>query len=81
VPGPRVAPRSAARPAKEGTADTASPDVRAAGLAAWSMAHGFATLWLSGAFPDRDQDPTEMARIIFAQLNRDAVPDHRRPGG
>ena len=34
-------------------------------LAAWSIAHGFATLWLSGAFPDREQDPTETARTIF----------------
>jgi AcrR family transcriptional regulator len=63
-----------ARPAKEGTAETAPPAVRTAGLAAWSMAHGFATLWLTGAFPDRDQDPTEIARILFAELNRDYAP-------
>jgi len=63
-----------ARPAKEGVADTVSPDVRMAGLAAWSLAHGFATLWLSGAFPDRGQDPTETARAIFGELNRVVAP-------
>jgi AcrR family transcriptional regulator len=61
---------SPARPAREGVGEQASPDVRAAGLAAWSMAHGFATLWLSGAFPDRDGDPAEIARVILAELNR-----------
>jgi AcrR family transcriptional regulator len=60
----------AARAAKPGTAETAPPDVRTAGLAAWSMAHGFATLWLTGAFPDRDLDPTEAARHLFSELNR-----------
>ena len=63
-----------ATPAREGTAESASPDVRVAGLAAWSMAHGFATLWLSGAFPDRDRDPTETARLILTELHRAALP-------
>jgi AcrR family transcriptional regulator len=60
--------------ARAGTADSATPDVRVAGLAAWSMAHGFATLWLSGAFPDRAKDPTETARLILAELHRAALP-------
>jgi AcrR family transcriptional regulator len=60
---------SPARPARKGAAEEASPEVRAAGLAAWSMVHGFATLWLSGAFPDRDSDPAETARVILAELN------------
>lgn len=60
-----------ARPARPGTAEAAPPDVRRAGLAAWSMAHGFATLWLTGAFPDRDLDPAETARALFAELSRD----------
>ncbi|WP_433370612.1 TetR/AcrR family transcriptional regulator [Actinoplanes sp. CA-142083] len=64
----------AARPAKPGTAETAPPEVRKAGLAAWSMAHGFATLWLTGGFPDRDLDPTETARRLFTELNRDYAP-------
>jgi AcrR family transcriptional regulator len=64
----------AARPAKPGAAENAPPEVRAAGLAAWSMAHGFATLWLTGAFPDRDLDPAETARQLFAELRRDNAP-------
>jgi AcrR family transcriptional regulator len=57
-----------ARPAKPGTAETASPHVRTAGRAGWSMAHGFATLWLTGAFPDSDGDPAEAARQLFTEL-------------
>ena len=75
--GRSVAPHPAdltARPAKPGTAATAPPEVRTAGLAAWSMAHGFATLWLTGAFPDRDQDPTDAARTLFTELSRDYAP-------
>jgi AcrR family transcriptional regulator len=64
----------AARPARPGAAATAPPEVRAAGLAGWSMAHGFATLWLTGALPDRDLDPTETARQVFSELRRDYVP-------
>jgi AcrR family transcriptional regulator len=63
-----------ASPAREGTAASVPEDVRAAGLAAWSMAHGFATLWLSGAFPDREADPAETARVILAELHRAALP-------
>jgi AcrR family transcriptional regulator len=63
-----------ARPVRPGTAEAAPPEVRRAGLAAWSMAHGFATLWLTGAFPDRDLDPAEMARTLFAELSRDFAP-------
>jgi AcrR family transcriptional regulator len=57
------------RPAREGTAEAATQEVRDAGRAAWSMAHGFATLWLTGAFPDREQDPETLARALFSQLN------------
>jgi hypothetical protein len=42
--------------------------VREAGLAAWSMAHGFATLWLSGALPDLGADPGDAARGVLAHL-------------
>ncbi|SNY06020.1 TetR/AcrR family transcriptional regulator [Paractinoplanes atraurantiacus] len=58
-----------AQRASEGTAEAAPPEVRAAGRAAWSMAHGFATLWLTGAFPDRGEDPEAVARLMFRQLN------------
>jgi AcrR family transcriptional regulator len=44
-------------------------DVREAGLAGWSLAHGFATLWLSGALPDLGTNPEEAARPILRQLN------------
>ena len=64
--GPSAQP--AARAARPGAAETAAPEVRTAGLAAWSMAHGFATLWSTGAFPDRDVDPTETARKLFSEL-------------
>jgi AcrR family transcriptional regulator len=60
-----------ARPAGPGATVTGPAEVRTTGLAAWSMVHGFATLWLSGAFPDRDRDPTDMARTILIQLRPD----------
>jgi hypothetical protein len=55
-----------------GVADLPGRPVRDAGLAAWSMAHGFATLWLSGALPDVGADPDAAARTILRQLTGDA---------
>ena len=56
----------------------ALPDVAAdpgavweAGLAAWAMAHGFATLWLSGAFPDLGGSPEAAARMVLRELTRE----------
>jgi AcrR family transcriptional regulator len=72
APGGRVS--FPARPALVGAADNAPPDVRVVGLAAWSMAHGFATLWLSGAFPGRDDDPAETARQIFTEMLSRSIP-------
>ncbi|WP_121162119.1 TetR/AcrR family transcriptional regulator [Micromonospora pisi] len=44
-------------------------DARRAGLAAWSIVHGFATLWLSGALPpDVGDDPTSASRTIIGRL-------------
>jgi AcrR family transcriptional regulator len=40
------------------------PDVQRAGLAAWSLAHGFATLQLSGSLPAPDDDPAETFRAL-----------------
>ncbi|WP_444949914.1 TetR/AcrR family transcriptional regulator [Micromonospora ureilytica] len=38
-------------------------------LAAWSIAHGFATLWLAGALPDRvGNNPREAARTVLRRL-------------
>jgi AcrR family transcriptional regulator len=43
------------------------PDVDA--LAAWSIVHGFATLWLSGALPPRvGSDAEAAARTVIARL-------------
>lgn len=64
-------PESPARPAREGTAELVSDEVREVGLAAWSMVHGFATLWLSGAFPDSaHEDPVEAARQILGRVRQ-----------
>jgi hypothetical protein len=59
---------SAVRDASSPQVPATSPEIRAAGLAAWSMAHGFATLWLSGAFP------AEVARMLFVELHPTAGP-------
>lgn len=46
---------------------TSSP--RIAGIAAWSMAHGFASLWNSGALPDDLGDtPETVARPVLEVL-------------
>ncbi|MEH1097583.1 TetR/AcrR family transcriptional regulator [Micromonospora sp. CPCC 205561] len=38
-------------------------------LAAWSIVHGFATLWLSGALPARvGEDPRAAARVVVHRL-------------
>lgn len=52
-----------------------STSPRTEGLAAWSIVHGFASLWLTGAFPaDLGTDPAaaarDVARVLFA---------HRKP--
>jgi AcrR family transcriptional regulator len=46
---------------------------RTAGLAAWSLVHGLATLWLSGSIPDPPAaDPRELARMVAAVLFPDS---------
>ncbi|MGY1712769.1 TetR/AcrR family transcriptional regulator [Geodermatophilus sp. SYSU D00758] len=45
------------------------PAVRTAGLAAWSLVHGFASLWNSGALPTGlGPDPAAAARQVAAVL-------------
>ena len=39
------------------------------GLAGWSIAHGFATLWLSGALPDLGTSVEDAARAVLARLS------------
>jgi AcrR family transcriptional regulator len=47
------------------------PDVRLAGVAAWSLVHGFATLWLNDALPEGlGDDPEAAARAVAAILFR-----------
>lgn len=47
----------------------AASSPRTTGLAAWSMAHGFATLWLSGALStDLGDTPQEAARPVLRVL-------------
>ncbi|RKS73037.1 TetR family transcriptional regulator [Actinomadura pelletieri DSM 43383] len=47
----------------------AAEDERTARLAAWSIVHGFAHLWLSGAIPtEPDDDPVTLARPVIARL-------------
>jgi AcrR family transcriptional regulator len=44
-------------------------DPRVAGLAAWSLVHGFATLWIGGAIPGADaQEVTRTARAVATFL-------------
>ncbi len=39
------------------------------GVAAWSLVHGLATLWLNGNLPARlGDDPEELARVVAAHL-------------
>lgn len=53
-------------------------DAAHAKLAAWSIAHGFAALWTSGALPlGQDQDPGDAARAVLTHLvhNQDPLAD------
>jgi AcrR family transcriptional regulator len=57
----------------EGVVDLPHPPAEAdrddAAIAAWSLVHGFATLWLIGALsPAADTDPTATARRIITAL-------------
>jgi AcrR family transcriptional regulator len=64
----------------EGVADLPhpppEPDRHDAAIAAWSLVHGFATLWLNGALAlTSDADPTATARrIVNALLARELDP-------
>ncbi|MFD2349682.1 TetR-like C-terminal domain-containing protein [Nonomuraea ferruginea] len=54
-------------------------------VAAWSLAHGFTTLWLSGALPEStDGDPEALARsmirLVFGALAGGSAPGEDRTG-
>ena len=47
----------------------ADPTSRLAGVAAWSIVHGFATLWLNRALPpELGEDPEAAARAVAGML-------------
>ncbi|WP_431973139.1 TetR/AcrR family transcriptional regulator [Micromonospora haikouensis] len=49
--------------------DGTDPDPEADALAAWSIVHGFATLWLAGTLPPRTgPDPETAARNVIRRL-------------
>jgi len=51
---------------------TATPDAGqlAAGVAAWSLVHGIATLWLNGSLPPQlGHDPEEITRVVAPHLD------------
>src|SRR2546429_6154352 len=51
---------------------SASPDSGqlAGGVAAWSLVHGLATLWLNGNLPERlGHDPEEITRVVAPHLH------------
>ncbi|MDG4822822.1 TetR/AcrR family transcriptional regulator [Asanoa sp. WMMD1127] len=59
----------AAAVATVGAKELRGSDARIAGLSAWSIVHGFATLWLSGALrTDLGNDPEEAARAVIRPL-------------
>ena len=54
----------------------ATNDETTAGVAAWSIVHGFATLWLTGNIPSRlGDDPEHIARAVAIHLR---APRHRK---
>jgi len=58
-----------------GERERAGAEPRIAGLAAWSIVHGFATLWLSGSLPDvLGRDPEAAAREVIRPLFATAPP-------
>jgi AcrR family transcriptional regulator len=53
----------------------ADPEVQFSGAAAWSIMHGFATLWLNNALPSTlGEDPEAAARAIAGYLFRSPRP-------
>ncbi|MFG2622597.1 TetR/AcrR family transcriptional regulator [Streptomyces sp. NPDC048507] len=63
-----AAKERASRPLHAGARDLPAngraPDARRTALAAWSLAHGFATLQLSGSLPAPETDPVETFRAL-----------------
>jgi AcrR family transcriptional regulator len=63
-----MAARAAAARVLYGT-DHADQDQVVAGVAAWSIVHGIATLWLNGNLPEElGDDPEEITRLVASKL-------------
>ena len=68
-------------PLEGGGAGDGSWDPRSGAIAAWSLVHGFATLWLNGSLPpDVGEDPDAAARRIASYLFR-PMPEGMSRGG
>uniref|UniRef100_A0A831TL55 TetR/AcrR family transcriptional regulator n=1 Tax=Thermorudis peleae TaxID=1382356 RepID=A0A831TL55_9BACT len=62
-------------PLRQLARDDPALDPLRAGLAAWSLAHGFAELWTTGALPpELGDDPEQAARDVLAYLFRPVSP-------
>jgi AcrR family transcriptional regulator len=49
--------------------DSPGVEEMAAGVAAWSLVHGLATLWLNGNLPERlGHDPEQITRLVATHL-------------
>lgn len=58
-------------PIRQGAVGPVDGDALTAGIAAWSLVHGLATLWLDGALPPAvGADPERLARSVAAHLFR-----------
>ena len=56
-------------------APSAQADPRAPAIAAWSLVHGLATLWLTGNLPpDLTHDPDELTRAVARHLFPPSAP-------
>jgi len=70
-----VAARDRAGDVLRAGADASPGDARANRLAAWSLVHGFATLWNAGAIEVADGARAEdLARVVAGRLFADARP-------
>jgi|SRR5579859_293534 len=59
--------------------DNPTPAELAAGVAAWSLVHGVATLWLNGNLPERlGDDPEQITRAVAAHLRPPGQPAEER---
>lgn len=73
-PAVRAARQRAGEALYSGVATAQRPDdvdLKIAGVAAWSLVHGFASLWLHGSLPDElRHDPEQAARAVAGVLFR-----------